>query len=229
PRDADELHDLLMTVSGLRPLEEWRPWFDELVEERRAVRVHAAPGVDLWSTVERRPAMEALFPEASIVPDHRSPIAVAPLDRDSAAAEMVRGHLEYRGPSTVADLVQATGLAEADVAIAAAKLEGEGFAFRGRFSSADGAEELCARRLLARIHRYTQARLRREIEPVTARAFMRFLLRWQHAAPGTRREGRLGVLSVVEQLQGFELAAGAWELDVLASRVEAYGLDWLDD
>ncbi len=53
--------------------------------------------------------------------------------------------------------------------------------------------------------------LRREIEPVTIRDFMRFLLRWQHVAAGTRREGRVGLVEVIEQLQGFELAAGAWE------------------
>ncbi|HEX9312594.1 MAG TPA: DEAD/DEAH box helicase, partial [Actinomycetota bacterium] len=228
PRDADELHDLLMTVSGLRPNDEWRPWFDELVEERRAVTVRTSES-ELWCAVERRPALELLFPEAAVEPDLRSPIAVAPLDRDAAAAEMVRGHLEYRGPSTVADLAEATGLPEGDVAIAVARLEGEGFAFRGHFASADGPEEFCARRLLARIHNYTQARLRREIEPVTARDFMRFLLRWHHVAPGTRREGRLGVLAVVEQLQGFELAAGAWEREVLSSRVDAYRAERLDD
>jgi ATP-dependent helicase Lhr and Lhr-like helicase len=229
PRDADELHDLLMTVTALRPDEEWRPWFAELVRERRAVTVRSGPEVELWCAVERRPALELLFPEARVEPDHRSPIAAAPLDRDAAVAEMLRGHLEYRGPSTVADLASSTGLPESDVGIAAARLEGEGFAFRGRYTSADGPEELCARRLLARIHGYTQQRLRREIEPVTARDFMRFLLRWQHVAPDTRREGRLGVLAAVEQLQGFELAAGAWERGVLASRVEGYLIEWLDD
>ena len=50
-------------------------------------------------------------------------------------------------------------------------------------------DECCARRLLARIHSYTRQRQRREIEPVTARDFMRFLLRWQHVAPGTRPRG----------------------------------------
>ena len=89
--------------------------------------------------------------------------------------------------------------------------------------------QVCARRLLARIHLYTQERLRREIEPVTAQDFMRFLLRWQRVAPGTRREGRRGVLAVVEQLQGFELAAGSWEEDVLSARVSGYRREWLDD
>ena len=228
PRDADELHDVLMTVTALRPNHEWRPWFDELVEDRRAVTVHAGD-VELWSTAERRPAVAVLFPDAAIEPNHRSPIAVAPLDRGAAAAEMVKGHLEFLGPSTVEGLARHTFLPEGDVAIAVAQLEGEGFAFRGHFTAPDGLEEFCARRLLARIHGYTQQRLRREIEPVTAQDFMRFLLRWQHVAPGSRREGRLGVLAVIEQLQGFELAAGAWERGVLASRVDRYRIEQLDD
>jgi ATP-dependent Lhr-like helicase len=168
PRDADELHDLLMTVVGLRPIQDWIPWFDELVEEHRALTVYGA-SAELWCALERRPAMELLFPEAVVEPDHRSSIAAPPIDRDAAAAEMLRGHLEYRGPSTVLSLADATGLPESEVAIAVARLEGEGFAFRGHFSSPDGPEEFCARRLLARIHGYTQQRLRREIEPVTAR------------------------------------------------------------
>jgi ATP-dependent helicase Lhr and Lhr-like helicase len=228
PRDADELHDLLMTVVGLHPVEEWDPWFDELVEERRAVTMHA-PEATLWCAVERRSTLELLFPGATGTPDYRSPVEAAAIDRDAATAEMLRGHLECRGPSTVTDLVEATGLPESDIVMALARLEAEGFAFRGRFTTSDGPEEFCARRLLARIHSYTQARLRREIEPVTAQDFMRFLLRWQHAAPGTKREGRLGALAVIEQLQGFELAAGAWEAAVLGSRVEAYRGEWLDD
>ena len=71
-------------------------------------------------------------------------------------------------------------------------------------------------------------RLRREIEPVTAQDFVRFLLRWQHVAPFTQLEGRRGLLAVVHQLQGFELAAGAWEEAVLPARVAAYRPEWLD-
>ena len=90
-------------------------------------------------------------------------------------------------------------------------------------------EQWCARHLLARLHSYSQNRLRREIEPVSAQDFMRFLLRWQHVAPGTRRQGRAGLLSVIEQLQGFELAAGAWEEAILSARVEGYQQRWLED
>jgi ATP-dependent Lhr-like helicase len=185
--------------------------------------------------VERRRAVEALFPDAGIVPDLPCPVETGPADPDTAAADMLRGHLDCRGPSTAADLAQATGLPETLTVAALARLEEEGFAIRGRFTltaaGPDGAGtvEYCARRLLARIHSYTRRRQRAEIEPVTARDFMRFLLRWQHVEPGTRREGRFGVLSVVEQLQGFELAAGAWENAVLAARVDGYRREWLDE
>ncbi|HTT51078.1 MAG TPA: DEAD/DEAH box helicase [Streptosporangiaceae bacterium] len=228
PRDPDELHDLLMTVVALRPAQEWQPWFGALVRDRRAAAVHGPAGA-LWCAVERRPAAQALFPGAAIVPDYPCPVGDGPADTDTAAADMLRGHLDCRGPSTAAALARATGLPESLAARALARLEEEGFAIRGRFTSPPGAEEFCARRLLARIHAYTRQRRRAEIEPVTARDFIRFLLRWQHVTPGTRREGRLGVLAVIEQLQGFELAAGAWENAVLAARVDGYRREWLDE
>jgi ATP-dependent Lhr-like helicase len=235
PRDPDELHDLLMTAVTLRPLPDWRPMFDTLVADRRAAAVHGPAG-ELWCAVERRPVIEVLFPDAAIVPDHPCPVAARgePPDEDAAAADLLRGHLDGRGPSTAADLAQATGLPETLMVRALARLEEEGFALRGRFRAPDGMGEsgpveYCARRLLARIHAYSRERKRAEIEPVTSRDFMRFLLRWQHVEPGTQREGRFGVLAVVEQLQGFELAAGAWENAVLGARVEGYRREWLDE
>ena len=235
PRDPDELHDLLMTAVTLRPFPDWRPMFDTLVADHRAAAVHGPAG-ELWCAVERRPAIEVLFPDAAIVPDYPCPVAARgePPDEDAAAADLLRGHLDGRGPSTAADLAQATGLPENLIVRALARLEEEGFALRGRFRAPDGtgasgSVEFCARRLLARIHAYTRERKRAEIEPVTARDFMRFLLRWQHVEPATRREGRFGVLAVIEQLQGFELAAGAWENAVLTARVEGYRREWLDE
>jgi ATP-dependent Lhr-like helicase len=203
--------------------------FGDLVRDRRAATV-CGPAGELWCAVERRPAVEVLFPDAAIVPDHPCPVAPGePPDEDAAAADLLRGHLDCRGPSTPADLAQATGLTQTLVVRALARLEDEGFAIRGRFTAKDGPEQFCARRLLARIHSYTRQRQRAEIEPVTARDLMRFLLRWQHVEPGTKREGRFGVLAVIEQLQGFELAAGAWENAVLATRVEGYRREWLDE
>ena len=146
-----------------------------------------------------------------------------------AAADAVRGHLEVTGPVTVAVLAARTALTESRVKVGLARLEAEGFAMRGSFDPDLDGDQWCARRLLARIHAYTQHRLRREIEPVTAQDLMRFLLRWQHVAPDARRQGRAGVMAVVDQLQGFEIAAGAWEESVFPARVENYQQRWLED
>ena len=165
--------------------------------------------------------MTALFPEARIEPDVRVPAGIAPTaDEEEARVFTVRGHLARLGPCTAAELAAHTGLAEASMPAPLARLEAEGFALRGRFDPARaGTEEFCERRLLARIHRYTTDRLRREIEPVTAQDLVRFLLRWQHVAPDTQLEGRQGLLTAIEQLQGFEIAAGSWEPSVLPARV----------
>ncbi len=224
----------------MRPAERWKDWFDRLVEAGRAVvqRVPGGPEVDTLSPVrcgrspragrrstccsrERRWSPTTAFRRAWS--NERHPI------EDDAIAKVLRGHLDCLGPSTAADLSELTGLRKAFTLRGLAKIEQEGFALRGRFTAPDADEEFCARRLLTRIHAYSRDRLRREVEPVNAQDFMRFLLRWQHVSAGTRREGRFGVLSVIEQLQGYELAAAAWERSVLAARVEGYRREWLDD
>ena len=95
-------------------------------------------------------------------------------------------------------------------------------------SSQEAEIEWCERRLLARIHRLTVGMLRKQIEPVTAAQFLRWLLRWQHVAPGSQAAGERGTLEVLQQLQGFEIPANAWERRVLARRVTDYDPKWLD-
>jgi ATP-dependent Lhr-like helicase len=101
-------------------------------------------------------------------------------------------------------------------------LEGQGRVLRGKFTPGTDELEWCDRRLLARIHRYTLNRLRAEIEPVSAADFTRFLLHWQHVAGEDQVKGAEGLMAVIEQLEGFELAAAAWENDVLPARVADY-------
>jgi len=101
----------------------------------------------------------------------------------------------------------------------------------GRFSAdPSGAEtEWCERHLLARIHRYTLSRLRREIEPVEPRDFMRFLFEWQHLAEDSRVEGPESLVAVLAQLEGFEAPAACWEPEILAARIRDYDSAWLDE
>jgi ATP-dependent Lhr-like helicase len=107
-------------------------------------------------------------------------------------------------------------------------LEGQGRVLRGRFTPGTAQLEWCDRRLLARIHRYTLNRLRAEIEPVSAAEFLRFLTHWQHVAGEDQLRGVEGLAAAVEQLEGFEVAAAAWEHDVLPARVADYGAEQLD-
>ena len=109
------------------------------------------------------------------------------------------------------------------------RMEASGSVLRGKFTDPKVEEiEWCDRRLLARIHRLTVATLRKQIEPVTQAQFMRWLLRWQHIAPGTEVVGERGTLEVLRQLQGFEMPANAWERHVLARRIADYDPKWLD-
>ncbi|HUP85793.1 MAG TPA: DEAD/DEAH box helicase [Acidimicrobiales bacterium] len=208
-RTADELCELLASMVVCRPRPDDAAFFAELVATGRA----AESDDDFWIATES----QALA--AGLRQDEPDP---------TAAATCLRGHLEVLGPVTAAELETRTGLRRSTVQIALAELENDGFMLRGRFDPAIDDEQFCARRLLARIHHYTQKRLRREIEPVTAQDFLRFLLRWQHATPDTRLEGRRGLCKLVEQLQGFELSAGAWEQHVFTARMADYRPEWLD-
>ncbi len=137
--------------------------------------------------------------------------AEAPRDTKS----VLRGRLEALGPIFAGDADEQALL----------ELEAEGAVLRTRI---DGRAAWCNRRLLARIHRYTVDRLRREIEPVTAAQFLRFLACWQHVDPEHRLEGPRGVAAVVAQLAGFEAPAAAWEANILPARVRGYKREWLD-
>jgi ATP-dependent Lhr-like helicase len=105
------------------------------------------------------------------------------------------------------------------------ELESQGVVLRTRIG---GRTAWCDRRLLARIHRYTLDRLRREIEPVSSAQFLRFLACWQHVDPAHRLDGPRGVAEAVAQLAGFEAPAAAWEGSILPARVRGYRREWLD-
>jgi ATP-dependent helicase Lhr and Lhr-like helicase len=132
------------------------------------------------------------------------------------------------GPVRASDLADALNVSVTDADEALLALESEGVVLRGRFSLTAADTEWCDRTLLSRIHRYTLNRLRAEIEPVTAADFMRFLFRWQHVESSSRLAGLDGVREVVAMLDGFELAAGAWERSVLSARIDGYEPSLLD-
>jgi len=146
----------------------------------------------------------------------------------------VTGWMSHIGPTTASGLGGLLGIAASEIEKALLRLEASGAILRGNFTGvasrpgAPAPHEWCDRRLLARIHRLTVATLRKQIEPVTPAQFMRWLLRWQHVAPGSQMQGERAALEVIGQLQGFEIPANAWERHILAHRIADYDPKWLD-
>ena len=241
-RNADEMHEALIGLSYVEDGEArahgWLAWLQALAEAGRATRLQVALDAGdeaaLWIATETLPQARALFPEARWAPQVEVPAeyAAAAWEAEAVLADWLRSRLTGLGPATVPAL--ATSLRQPSVAveIALARLETEGYVMRGRFSrdsSEGGDEEWCERHLLARIHRYTVGRLRREIEPVSPRDFVRFLFDWQRVSAATRMSGRDAVEVVLTQLQGYEAPAAAWESELLSARIADYASAWLDD
>ncbi len=230
PRDADELHDALVTAGFLTDAEAAMmppALFDQLAAARRATRAGSR-----WVAAERLPELSAVHPDAVLQPQIDPPPARSARTwrREEAIAELLRGRMSLLGPATAADLAASLDIADGDALVALHELEAQGVVLRGRFAgSASGTNvEFCDRGLLARIHRYTLNRLRAEIEPVSPADFMRFLFTWQHVDAAHRLSGLEGLRAVVARLDGFELPGRAWERAVLPARLDRYEPSMLD-
>jgi ATP-dependent Lhr-like helicase len=215
-RDAEELHDALIGLilfpegEAHRFDEEASSWFHSLVQAGRAQRLQANAR-QYWAAAEVRDLIA-----------HGQTSA-----REDRLVPVLRGWIDVSGPVTAEGMAKVLGFPVEDVRMGLIRLEAEGTVLRGFFSGST-EEEFCDRRILARIHRATIAHLRREIEPVAPAVFLRFLFEWQHVAPGSQQEGVHGVLEVIDQLQGYETAAAAWESEILTARVPGYEPGFLD-
>jgi ATP-dependent Lhr-like helicase len=244
--DADELHDALMWLGFLTNAEidtgatelsnahatrSWREWLSTLVDQRRATRLELSGGACVWAAVERTPLFERALGVETRAPDIEVPgdIDDCQLSAEAALVEIVRGRLQGLGPVTAEQLSATLNLPPLRMEPALLALESEGFVLRGRFTAGAEVTQWCERRLLARIHQYTLERLRRAIQPVSACTFMRFLFRWQHVLTSERLFGESALLKVIEQLEGFPIAASAWEKELLASRMMNFAPAMLDN
>ncbi|MGH9736605.1 MAG: DEAD/DEAH box helicase [Candidatus Acidiferrales bacterium] len=240
-RDAEELHDSLLTLVALpesferlpsrlthvsESLSKWREFFTELQHANRTSKA-AANGRRYWVAAERAKSFSAIFPDAAF--DAALPKVEADISRDDALRNLLTGWLSDIGPCSASELTAILGIPEPEIEKGLLRLEASGTILQGRFTDdAQGNREWCDRRLLARIHRLTVGKLRSEIEPVNAAQFMRWLLRWQHVAPGTQGFGERGTLEALRQLQGFEAPSNAWERHLLRTRIANYDPKILD-
>jgi ATP-dependent Lhr-like helicase len=224
----------------------WQHYFEYLRDQGRVTTASVGQR-NYWVTAERARSFGLLFPDARFSPE--------PADIDGQAASreegllaLVMGWMSHIGPTTASGIASLLGLLPSEIEQALLRMEASGAILRGKFTDdasragvpaphnqaphEQGQQqreiEWCDRRLLARIHRLTVATLRKQIQPVTAAQFMRWLLRWQKLAPGSQMQGERATLEVLRQLQGFEIPANAWERNVLARRIANYDPQWLD-
>jgi ATP-dependent Lhr-like helicase len=256
-RDADEMHEALSLLGFVTAAEAaahpgWHEWLLTLASRRRATpltvgahpvrdalssdgeepsRTGCAPAsLSIWTCAERLPLWQALHPEAIMQPPIAAPAdyAARAWTREDALLELVRHRLGGLGPVGADELARSLHVDVGEVEQVLRRLQSEGYVMQGRFSADATDTEWCERHLLARIHRYTLGRLRREIEPVSRRQLMRFLFDWQHVSQATRRRGPDALLDTLHQLEGFEAAAGAWEAEILPARLDDYAASALD-
>ncbi|RCS28655.1 ATP-dependent DNA helicase [Rhodanobacter denitrificans] len=230
-RDADEMHEALtllgfVTAAEVDANSGWRERLQSLSKAQRATRLG-----DVWITAEQLPLWQALHPAAAMQPPIAAPAeyAAQSWSREDAVLELVRHRLGGLGPVSANTLATSLVVDRGEVEQALLRLQSEGYVMQGRFSADVADIEWCERHLLARIHRYTIGRLRREIEPVSRRALMRFLFDWQHVSAATRLNGPDALAATLAQLEGYEAAAGAWESELLPARIADYSIHWLDE
>lgn len=234
-RTADEMHEALTALGCIAETEaatqsQWLDWLAELARGGRATRLQVAHDRALWVALERLAWLHVIYPQALCEPKLQPPAGYdRELAEEDALVELLRARLSGFGPLPVPLIARPLALPASAVALALTRLEAQGYVLRGRFTPGASEDEWCERHLLARIHRYTIKRLRREIEPVERAEFMRFLADWQHLSAGTRMQGREALGTLVEQLEGFQAAATAWESDLLPARLKDYGSTWLDE
>jgi ATP-dependent Lhr-like helicase len=239
------LNSAVYTFLDDAPLEERRT---RAVYTRRATELRSAEDLGALDAAAIEQVCEEAWPLASTVDEMYDALMVAGFLEDCELAAHWLNLLKALGPRAVhrggawfaherlddepvelqASRLEVLGPIASEPTAELLALEGQGRVLRGRFTPGTTALEWCDRRLLARIHRYTLNRLRSEIQPVTGAEFLRFLSHWQHVAGEDQWQGVEGLAAVVEQLEGFELAAAAWEGDVLPLRVADYGAEQID-
>ena len=226
-RDQEGAADLLRLLGPLTTAEAQErgvqpAWLVELEGQRRVIRTRIA-GEERWAAIEDagrlRDALGAPVPvgvpEAFLEPV-RDPMG-----------DLVARYARTHGPFAAADAAARFALGSAVVLDALRRLSASGRVVEGEFRPGSTGTEWCDAEVLRTLRRRSLAALRKEVEPVPARALARFLPLWQGVGGGAR--GIDGVLRSIEQLQGAAVPASALETLVLPLRVPGYYPAMLDE
>ena len=230
-RDADELHDALVVLGFVTAAEGARVaagqrLFDELVRSGPRVRGARTPARGLLG---RGRAPRAARGGSSRVAGLAPPLDAAartrpePWRREEALREIVRGRLEGVGPTTVARAgASRSALAPATSTIALAALEARRLVMRGTFHPRRAGRRM-VRAAPARAHppRSRSTGCAREIEPgARSGTSCASSANGSGSLPDGAAKGRRAWTASLEQLEGFEAPASAWEREILPARVE---------
>jgi len=201
-----------------------------LVSLKRATRLVLKNNLILWVASEQIHVFESLLKDAKFDPPFDLPGSMthAPMSKDEALIAILRLRLGGLGPVSVNKLAEDLGEPEKDLCAALLALETEGFVFRGQYTPELQIEEWCERRLLQRIHKYTIEALRQSIEPICVQDFMRFLFQRHHMDSSDKPTGPHSLQKLLDQLEGYQSPAGAWESDIIPARLAQYDPQWLD-
>jgi ATP-dependent Lhr-like helicase len=227
-RHMDGIHDMLLAIGDLTldelrervtPPERAEEWILALERDRRAVsiKLHAARASEpRWIAIED----VGRFRDAiGVVPPRGVPAAFLEPVKD-AVSDLVARYARTHGPFVPEAIMARFGIAASSVSDAVDRLVRAGRIVDGAFLPSGHTRELCDAEVLRVLRRKSLARLRREIEPVDAAAYGRFLLEWQGITHP--RRGQEALLAVVAQLQGCPLPASTLETQVLPMRIEGF-------
>jgi len=226
-RDVDEVHDLLRLLG---PLSVWEiearcapdvdamtpaAWVDQLVQERRAIRVTIA-GEERLAAAEDAARLRDVLGVAL-------PAGLPTVFTDSEPEpliDLVARFARTHGPFVTTQLARRFGLGAERVLSALEHLEQQGRIVRGEFRPEGIEREWCDDDVLRQLRRRSLAALRHEVEPVDQAALARFLPQWQGLLPA--RRGTDALIEAVGSLQGAALPASVLETDILAARVAGF-------
>lgn len=237
-RDVDSAADLLRVVGPLTTLDAQLrgaepQWMEQLCQQRRAFSAVVA-GQERFCAAEDaarlRDGLGVVVPPG-LANEFLEPVA-------DAVGDLVARYARTHGPFTVAEACEHLGLPTAVVDAALAGLAARNRVVSGEFLPERTGTEWCGADVLRRIRRASVAALQRQAEPLPQSALAGFLSQWQQVAPQTPSKGGIstvglsgidGLLTVVDQLAGFPLAASTLETQILPQRLKDYRGEMLDE
>ena len=228
--NPDALHDLLLSLGDLTeeeirmraaPPDAVERWLSRLVAERRVIGATIGGERRFAAAEDTARLRDAL----GVPPPPGLPDAFLE-DVEDPLGDLVSRWARTHGPFRAEDVAGRFGLPIAPVRTTLERLAEKDRVVEGEFLPGGRTREWCDAGVLKALKRRSLAKLRKEIEPVDAAAFARFLAEWQGVS--RPRAGLDALLSSIEQLSGAPIPASVLETEILAARNLTYRTADLD-